>query len=73
MTRHTSLAVKVHQFICISTNTPIPMQENGNVVFAYRVHAAVDARSIAGPCLNMLHNRIMCPVRLQDVVFTVAR
>ncbi len=46
MTRHTSLAIKIHQFTCISTNKLIPVQENGNMVLAYRGHAVVDARCI---------------------------
>ncbi len=70
MTHHTSLAVKIHQFTCISTNTHIPMQENGNAVLAYLRHAAVDAHSIAVCFLNMQQSRIMGPVRLQGVVFT---
>ncbi len=73
MTHHTSLVVKVHQFTCISTNTHIPVQENGNAVLAYRGHAAVDARCIAVHFLNVRQNRIMCPVRLQGVVFTGVR
>ncbi len=64
MTHHTSLAVKIYQFTCISTNTHIPMQENGNAVLAYHGHAAVDASRIAVQFLNVRQNRIMCPVRL---------
>ncbi len=49
------------------------MQENGNGVLAYHVHAAVYARRIAMRFLNVRQNRIMCPVRLQGVVFTGVR
>ncbi len=73
MTHYTSLAVKIHQFACISTNTYIPMQENGNAVLVYHGHAAVDARRIAVRFLNVRQNRIMCPFRLQGVVFTGVR
>ncbi len=76
MTHHTSLAVKIHQFTCISTNTHIPMQENGNGVQAYCGYAAVDARRIAIHFLNVRQNHIMCimcPIRLQGVVFTGVR
>ncbi len=49
------------------------MQEYGNVVLAYRGHAAVDACRIAVCFLIVRPNRIMCPVRLQGVVFTGVR
>ncbi len=49
------------------------MQENGNAVLASRGHAAVDARYIAVRFLNVWQNRIMCPVRLQGVVFMSVR
>ncbi len=68
-----TLAVKIHQFICISTNTHISRRENGNVVFAYCGHAAVDARRIAMRFLNVRQNRIMCPIRLHNIVFTGVR
>ncbi len=45
------------------------MQENENVVLFYRGHAAVDARRIAVHFLNVRQNRILCPVRLQGIVF----
>ncbi len=47
MTHHTSLAVKIHQFMCISTNAHIPLQENGNAVLTLHGHAVVDACHIA--------------------------
>ncbi len=53
-----------HQFTCISTNTHIPTQENGNAMLAYRGHAAVEAY-----CIVVRQNCITCPVRLQGVVF----
>ncbi len=59
------------QFTCISTNTHIPMLENGNAVLFYRTHAAVDARRIVVRFLNVWRNRIMCPIRLQVVVVVV--
>ncbi len=49
------------------------MQENGNAVLAYHGHAAVDARYIMVRFLNVQQNRIMCPIRLQGVVFTGVR
>ncbi len=73
MTYHTSLAVKINQLTYISTNTNIPMQENGNVVLAYCGYAVVDARRIVGYFLNERQNCIMCPVRLQGVVLTGVR
>ncbi len=73
MTHHTSLAVKIHQFMCISTNTPTPRRENGNAVLAYRGHAAVDACRIAVCFFNVRQNRTMCPIRLQGVVFMGVR
>ncbi len=42
------------------------MQENENAVLAYHSHAAEDVLRIAMRFLN----RIMCPIRLQGVVFT---
>ncbi len=57
-----SLEVKIHQFTFISTNTHIPVQENGNAVPAYCAHAAVDACRIAVCFLNVRQNCIMCPV-----------
>ncbi len=73
MVHHISLAVRIYQFTCISTNTHIPIQENGNVVLAYRRHAAVDARCIMAHFLNMRQNRKMCLVRLQGIVFMGVR
>ncbi len=73
MTHHTSLAIKIHQFMCISTNTHIQMQKNGNVVLGYHGHVEVDARRIVVRFLNVRQNRIMCPIRLQGVVFTHVR
>ncbi len=48
-----TLGVKIHQFMCISTNTHISKQENGYAVLAYHEHATVDARRIAVCFLNV--------------------
>ncbi len=49
------------------------MQENKNAVLTYCGHAAVDARLIMVRFLNVWQNRIMCPIRLQSVVFMGVR
>ncbi len=66
---HTSLAVKIHQFTCISTNTHISMQKKMEM----RCSSTADTRRIAVRFLNVQQNHIMCPVRLQGVVFTGVR
>ncbi len=48
-----TLAVKIHQFMCISINTHIPKQENGYAPLPYRGHAAVDACHIVVHFLNV--------------------
>ncbi len=68
-----TLVVRIHQFTCISTNTHIPKQENGYAALAYRRHAVVDARRIAVHFLNVWQNHMMCPIKLQSVVFTGVR